>query len=212
MKKGNNTRERLLKETRMLMNKYGQDVTLSFLASEMDVTIGQITYHFANKDSLILGIAGEYQSVLTELLNSYRNKIQLLENYGSFLSQLLDLQFEYRCAIRYIFGASRAQEALFSQIDQHSVSNLNGIKSRLQAYVDNGDLDPSIIEEDNMETFLFQYVCLLNGWPGYYEIYGYDQPYHKFKPTYYRGIVKLFDQYATPSGKEKIETLYNEIQ
>lgn len=208
MKKGEKTRERIISKTRQLMNKYGHDITLSFLASQMKVTIGQITYHFANKDQLILGIAEDYQLSLNELVKSYSEKLLQLENYESFLNDVLDLQYEYRCALRYIFGSSRQQVELFSHVDDYSTQSLNAIKSRLVNYVKNGDLQETILEKENLETFLFQYVCLLNGWLGYHEIYRGGMPYEEIKPLYFAGIIKLFLPYTTPSGKEKITSIY----
>jgi AcrR family transcriptional regulator len=194
------------------MNSYGNDITLSFLASQMKVTIGQITYHFANKDQLIIGIAEEYQANLSKLVASYSERLQHLDNYESFVSDLLDQQFEYRCAIRYIFGSSRQHVELFTHVDDYSDRSLNTVKSRIITYVQNGDLHDDILEKEHFGTFLFQYLCLLNGWLGYYEIYGGGKSYEDLKPLYLKGIFKLFLPYTTPSGKEKLKCLNTFIE
>lgn len=187
------------------MNRHGHSMTLALLGSKMGITIGQITYHFRNKDHLIVGIADEFQEKMAELIKAYEDELRHFENYYKFLSELLDVQYEYRCAVRYIFSSSREQLALTEHIGKSNAKSLEAIKNRLRVFVDNGDLKPSILETEHLDVFLFQYTGLLTVWVSSLEIYGGQKSYEELKPIYMRGVMDVFMPYATPSGKKKLD-------
>ena len=211
MKKGTKTRKRILTEGRELMNQHGHSITLAVLGSKMGVTIGQITYHFRNKDHLIVGIADEFQERLAKLIKAHGDELRHLENYYRFLDELLDVQYDYRCAVRYIFSSSPEQLALSDHIRENHTKSRISISERLRMLVNNGDLEPSILERENLDIFLFQYTGLLTVWVNNLEIYGGQKSYKELKPIYIRGIMDLFMPHATLAGKEKLDATKPDI-
>ncbi len=210
-KKGKKTRKRILAEGRELMNQHGHSITLALLGSKMGITIGQITYHFRSKDHLIVGITEEFQERLAELINVQSDKLHHLENFHKYLDALLDVQYNYRCAVRYIFTSSPEQLALSDHIRKNHLKALTSIRERLRMLVNNGDLKPSIFERENLDIFLFQYTGLLTVWVNNLEIYGEQKSYKELKSIYIRGIMDLFMPHATPAGKEKLDATKPDI-
>jgi len=205
--KGINSRERLVNTARELFNEYGIGLTLNALAGKMEITLGMLTHHFPTKDSIFLAIAEEYEHkrALTRE-QDYEGKFSL-EVFCRIIGRVMDLQYDYRCAMRYIASISKNQSELASHTTERYKLNRQLIQQGIQILVSEGELKTTILEEKNFKIFLFAFSSLATSWLINLEIYDYEESYEAIKPVYLSGIFSTLIPYATPLGEETLRKL-----
>lgn len=208
-KKGILTREWLINSSREVFNEQGLNITLSKLAEELDITLGRLTHHFATKDLLFIAIATEYEKNLAELRVELRQDDINFKSLFRYSGLVMDLQYDYRCAQRYIATSSRKQIELSSFTSTNYKSNRESIIRLLKALINSGELKPEILEESVFRVFSFSYTCLFTSWLISLEIYDNEEPYETVKPVYLKGIYTTFLPYCTEKGAKALHNLWS---
>lgn len=202
--KGADSREHIINAARELFNDHGIGITLAKLASTMNITLGRLTYHFPTKDSLFLAIAMEYEQ--KRALQRVRdNTVPFsLDAFYNIIGKAMDLQYEYRCAMRYITSSSNNQSELSTHTADRFRLNRDLIRQGVTFLVTNNELQNTILEEENFKVFLFTFTSLLTTWTINLEIYDHEKVYEEMKPIYLKGIFSTFLPYCTELGKEAL--------
>jgi AcrR family transcriptional regulator len=208
--KGELTRKSILDMARSILNEKGINLTLDNLASEMEMPKGRITNHFSTKDKLFLAILADYEEQLDLLLGGLR-EFYASRSFSSvmhIISEVMDLQFEYRCSIIYLNVLSPGQSELREHIRKNFSRNIEGIRNRISGMVKSKLIREEILEEKNFESFMFIYVNQLTQWVVYYDMYDQEKGYKNVKPVYIRGILNhVYCPFVTNKGKKELEQL-----
>jgi AcrR family transcriptional regulator len=205
--KGIQTRTWLIDKSREVFNEQGFGITLAFLAKSLNITLGMLTYHFTTKDHLFIAIADEYQIKYQELITSENKGVINLNFLHSLMIKILDLQYEYRCAIRYVSTSTQKQLELSDHITESYRNNKTDITLLLQSLVSNGELSETIFEPSDFDVFLFSFTCLFTTWPFILEIYHANKSYDDLKPVFLKGIFATFLPHLTPNGEQSLRQL-----
>lgn len=203
--KGKQSREEIIDSARQIFNHYGIQITLTKLAELMDTTLGRLTHHFRNKDLLFVAIAQDYELKLNE---SRQNRPHGPASMGTFMnaaSQVMDLQYDYRCAMRYTIASFQHKEEMKSHIIESYSNSRAFIKNMLKAYIDSGSLRPKVLVDDVYEVFLFQLTNLFTNWVINLELYDHNRSYHEMKPIYLKGIMSIFLPFLTEKGQQELD-------
>ena len=209
--KGINSRERLINTARELFNEYGIGLTLNALASKMNITLGMLTHHFPTKDAIFLAIAEDYEHKRALIRSGIYDGKFNLEVFYRIIEKGMDLQYDYRCAMRYIASISKNQSELASHTTESYKLNRQLIQQGIQILVTEGELKSTILDEKNFKVFLFAFSSLATSWLINLEIYDYEESYETIKPVYLIGIFLTYIPYLTPLGEETLRKL-NVIQ
>ena len=71
------TKDRILKEALVLFNQQGSDdVSLRAIARSMDISVGNLAYHYANTDRIIEALYLELAEKWISRLKKWKNRIQ----------------------------------------------------------------------------------------------------------------------------------------
>ena len=202
--KGMDSREHIINSARELFNNHGIGITLANLASTMDISLGMLTYHFPTKDSLFLAIALEYEQKRTAQRTRDYTGAFSLDIFFNIIGKAMDLQYDYRCAMRYITSSSNNQSELSAHTTEHYKLNRNLIRQGVSALVTSNELQSTILDESNFKVFLFTFTSLLTTWTINLEIYDHEKAYEEMKPIYLTGIFSTFLPYCTELGKEAL--------
>jgi AcrR family transcriptional regulator len=208
--KGKLTRKTILDAAREIFNEKGINLTIDNLASEMEVTKGKITNHFATKDKLFLAILADYEEQLGNTLASLREQYEskTLGSVMSLISPIMDLQFEYRCSIIYLNVLSPGQSELREHTRRNAAKNIEAIRNRISLMVNNKLLKEEILEKDAFDAFIFIYINQLTQWVVYFDMYDQDRSFKKMKLVYLRGIMHhVYGPYLTEKGRKELENL-----
>ena len=99
-KRPRRTRERILETALALFNLHGEpSVTTAHIADEMNISPGNLYYHFRNKDEIIGELYGAYEAAVAPLFVAPPDRAAGVED----LWLLLHLLFERMWAHRFLF-------------------------------------------------------------------------------------------------------------
>jgi AcrR family transcriptional regulator len=208
--KGEATRKSIVEKARIIFNEKGIGITLEMIAAEMGISKSRISNHFPTKDGLFIAILREYETELAVVVGEQTAKgfQESLQAYADGLSEIMDIQFKYRCGIIYLNMLSPSQHELKMHTRENYTRTLQIIRARMQRMADLGIIDPGIFEEMNWQGFVFTYVNLLTQWVIHYDMYDSDLSYQQAKAKYLHGIIHhIYQPYLTTSGKQELAQL-----
>jgi AcrR family transcriptional regulator len=96
-----NTRTRILVATLMLFNEHGEpNTTTNEIADEVDISPGNLHYHFRKKSDLVEALLAEFQADARRVLQPPQSEPASLDDFWVFLHFLLELKAAYGFLLR----------------------------------------------------------------------------------------------------------------
>lgn len=99
-KKPRRTAERILEVTLELFNRYGEpNVSTTLISAELNISPGNLYYHYPAKDELINSLYDRYERALDELLQA-ADGVRNVEDAWLFFHMMFELIWQYRFLYR----------------------------------------------------------------------------------------------------------------
>ena len=99
-KKPRRTAERILEVSLELFNRFGEpNVSTTLISAELNISPGNLYYHYPAKDQLINALFDRYEAALNELLAAADN-VRNIEDAWLFFHMLFELIWKYRFLYR----------------------------------------------------------------------------------------------------------------
>jgi len=99
-KKPRRTAERILEVTLELFNRFGEpNVSTTAISAEMNISPGNLYYHYPAKDELINALVDRYERSLRELLGA-ADSVRNVEDAWLFVHMMFELIWNYRFLYR----------------------------------------------------------------------------------------------------------------
>jgi len=144
-----NTKQKIIDETIQLFNEYGfANVRIERITKALGISLGNFTYHFPKKETLLEAIYQQLVNELHVLLSSYRNHPNFLSIDGQ-LRAFYQFQTKYRFFYVDTLEIGRANEAIGLQHQAHIESQIQGIHNIFLFNVEHGNLT----KEVSMDTY-----------------------------------------------------------
>ncbi len=119
------TRERILETSLKLFNEFGEpNVTTTIIADEMNISPGNLYYHFSNKDEIVNTIFADFEKEMDAILLSPLKREPNVEDIWLFLHLVFELMWKYRFVYRDlndILSKNRIVETHFKRILEDSI-------------------------------------------------------------------------------------------
>ena len=119
------TRERILETSLRLFNEFGEpNVTTTVIADEMNISPGNLYYHFRNKDEIIGEIFAVFEREIEATLAAPARRAPDVEDAWLFLHVVFELIWKYRVLYRDLndlLSRNRTVEIHFKRILEHSI-------------------------------------------------------------------------------------------
>ena len=94
------TAERILEVTLELFNRFGEpNVSTTLISAELNISPGNLYYHYPAKDELINSLFDRFERALTGLLNA-SDDVRDVEDAWFFMHSLFELIWQYRFLYR----------------------------------------------------------------------------------------------------------------
>jgi len=117
------TRERILELSLRLFNEFGEpNITTTVIAEELNISPGNLYYHFRNKDDIVNSIFAQFESEITRMLSVPADRRPNIEDVWLYLHLIFELAWRYRFFYRDLsdlLSRNRRLELQFKQIYQH---------------------------------------------------------------------------------------------
>ncbi|TKC80025.1 TetR/AcrR family transcriptional regulator [Trinickia terrae] len=119
------TRERILELSLKLFNEIGEpNVTTTTIAEEMEISPGNLYYHFRNKDDIINSIFAQFEQAIERRLRFPEDHRPTIDETWSYLQYMAEFMWAYRFLYRDLndlLARNRTLETHFKQIISHKV-------------------------------------------------------------------------------------------
>jgi AcrR family transcriptional regulator len=147
------TRERILDLSLRLFNDFGEpNVNTTLISEEMNISPGNLYYHFKNKDDIINCIFQQFEREIDKLLAVPEDRQANVEDAWLFLHVLFELIWKYRFFYRdlnNLLANNRTLELKFKQLLTQKVKVAKALAVGLKAA---GDLSADEREIDALAT------------------------------------------------------------
>ena len=159
------TAERILASTLELFNRFGEpNASTTMISAELNISPGNLYYHFPSKDELVNTLFDQYESQLYELLAASTDVLDV-EDAWFFLHSLFELIWQYRFLYRdvgHLLSRNRRLETHFPAILLRKRAALRQLLDTLQA-----KRAASAAEDRQRDAVAANMVVLLTYWLSY---------------------------------------------
>ncbi|WP_443691705.1 TetR/AcrR family transcriptional regulator [Pseudomonas sp.] len=117
------TRERIVQNSLELFNQQGErSVSTNHIAAHMEMSPGNLYYHFPNKQAIIAELFTEYEALVDSFLRPPKGRLPSVEDKRFYLMELLDGMWRYRFLHRdleHLLDADSELAARYRRFSQH---------------------------------------------------------------------------------------------
>jgi AcrR family transcriptional regulator len=91
------TSERIVQNSLELFNQQGErSISTNHIAAHMEISPGNLYYHFPNKQAIIAVLFSEYEALVESFLRPPQGRAATVEDKRYYLQELLDAMWRYR--------------------------------------------------------------------------------------------------------------------
>ncbi len=195
------TKEKILESALQLFNKKGVDkVTTREIAKYINISQGNLHYHFPNKELLIVRLFEDFQLVIAQA-SSFDRDMVFTEN---MVLESMNKNYQIMYNYRFFFREYRAVWRIVPEIQQ-GISNLfekkkMDIQQMIQTYQDQGVLRPDL-SSSQVQFISDQFIFTISSWLTASDYTNHDTSY------YIRFTFRIFLPYLTNDAMENWERL-----
>ena len=151
------TRERIVNGSLALFNQRGErSVTTNHIAAHLDISPGNLYYHFPNKQAIVAILFEQYEVTLDDFLRAPEGRSATLDDHRSYLEALLAAMWNYRFLQRDLEHLLDSDPDLAARYRAFSVRCLAHAQAIYRAFVAAGILrmDPVQIESLTLNAWI----------------------------------------------------------
>jgi AcrR family transcriptional regulator len=119
------TRDRILELSLRLFNEFGEpNITTTVIAEEMNISPGNLYYHFRNKDDIVNSLFAQFEAEIGRMLAVPADRRPNIEDVWLYLHLMFELVWRYRFFYRDLsdlLSRNRKLELHFKQIFAHKI-------------------------------------------------------------------------------------------
>jgi AcrR family transcriptional regulator len=155
------TAERILETTLALFNRFGEpNVSTTLISAELNISPGNLYYHYPAKDELINALFDRFERELGELLNA-GDDVRNVEDAWFFMHTLFELIWQYRFLYRDINDLLSKNRRLETHFQLVLKNKTRAVKGMLEGMRRGGALH---IDSREIETTATSMVVVLTYW------------------------------------------------
>ncbi|GFM66713.1 TetR/AcrR family transcriptional regulator [Pseudomonas cichorii] len=151
------TRERIVQVSLELFNQQGErSVSTNHIAAHMEISPGNLYYHFPNKQAIIASLFNEYEALVDGFLFPPKGRQPTVEDKRNYLLAILDGMWRYRFLHRdleHLLACDPEMATRYRRFSQRSLTQAMAIYS---AFVEAGvlNMDKAQVESLTLNTWI----------------------------------------------------------
>ncbi len=200
------TRDRILHTSLFLFNEEGESHTTTVdIANEMDISPGNLYYHFKGKDIIIGELFNQFEQGLSEILKVPVDKPLGVEDNWFYLYVVFEEMYNYRFLYRNLTDLLERYPELkrrFRRILKLKQAAIHAVWTTLSENA------AAAIDQDEVDALVNNMVLLLNYW------LNYDHLLHDDRPPaliIHQGVYQLMSMLAPYLGEQQRD-FYSQVK
>lgn len=170
------TAERILEVTLALFNRFGEpNVSTTLISAELNISPGNLYYHYPAKDELINSLFDRFELGLNELLNA-SDSVKNVEDAWFLMHSLFELIWDYRFLYRDLNDLLSKNRRLETHFQAVLKNKTRAMKSMLDSMNSVGSLQ---IDAREIDTTASSMVVVLTYWLSFEYV---RDPRHALEP------------------------------
>ncbi|MEM9254874.1 MAG: TetR/AcrR family transcriptional regulator [Pseudomonadota bacterium] len=194
------TRDRILHTSLTLFNEEGEaDTTTVDIANEMDISPGNLYYHFKGKDDIIRELFAQYEHAMSHTLTApIERPLGSTEDNWYYLYVVLEEMYQYRFLYHNLTNIMQRYPPI-----RRSFSRLIQLKRATLFAICHALLRRDIIDAEDQQLLLLADNMTLNltFWLNYEDLLHSDRPPHV---TIHQGVLQLMSMVAPYLGDQEM--------
>jgi AcrR family transcriptional regulator len=205
------TKQRIVQGALELFNDQGErSVTTNHIAAHLEISPGNLYYHYSNKQEIILAIFQDYTAELLDRFRPFENQNESLVLLKHYVNSMFSLMWKYR-----FFYANLAD--ILAKDDKLHVAYLDvqeKLRVNLVAIVESFlELELIEIDRSDIERLVTNLHFIATGWLGYQSAMNANK--QVTESMIMEGMLQILavvKPMATPLGKEQLSLLEEGLQ
>jgi len=170
------TAERILKVTLDLFNRFGEpNVSTTLISAELNISPGNLYYHYPAKDELVNALFARYETGLHELLEAAPG-VRDVEDAWFFMHTLFELVWQYRFLYRDLNDLLSKNRRLETHVKDALLHKTTAFRALLDGLAHSRILQMNTTEREMTATHM---VVMLTWWLSYEYV---RDPRHALEP------------------------------
>lgn len=205
------TKDKIVSSSLALFNEHGErNITTNHIASFLNISPGNLYYHFRNKEDIIRSIFDEYENYLNTIVQPYQHQAVNVELLMGYFDAMFDTLWRYRFIYANLVDLLSRDSALKNKYQTVQQSLLNRAIAVLEQLGEDNFLQlktadiPKIAETTKM---------LVSFWISYQYTQSNDDKVTK--SSLYHGLLHvllIFKPYATEQSEKTFNSLEQHYQ
>lgn len=159
------TRERIVQTSLYLFNQEGEShVTTLDIANEMDISPGNLYYHFRGKEQIIEEIFGRFEHSMTDIYSAPIKKTLKVEDNWFYLFVVFEEIYNYRFLYYNLTDITQRYDVIGKRFKQLLHLKLQSAKALCRSLVDAGILKAT---DSQLEVLANSIVLTITYWMSY---------------------------------------------
>ncbi|MEN9538873.1 MAG: hypothetical protein RLZZ126_1108, partial [Pseudomonadota bacterium] len=175
------TAERILEVTLELFNRFGEpNVSTTLISAELNISPGNLYYHYPAKEELINSLFDRYERALNELLNA-SDGVRDVEDAWFFMHTLFELIWQYRFLYRDLNDLLSKNRRLETHFQGVLKNKARALRTMLECMARAGSVSIDVNEIEPTSTSM---VVVLTYWLSFEYV---RDPRHALEPESAQG-------------------------
>ncbi|MCG7491776.1 TetR/AcrR family transcriptional regulator [Vibrio sp. Of14-4] len=205
------TRDKIVFAALNLFNEHGErNITTNHIAAHIDISPGNLYYHFRNKQEIVREIFALYSNELLERFSPIHGQQESLVLLKHYLDSIFKLMWKYRFFYANLPEILQRDEQLHEEyilVQEKLQTNLVNI---MRSFV---DLELLAVEEHEMKPLVTTLHMIASSWLGYRS--AMSQKTHITEQVIHQGMLQMIavvKPKATPQGLEQLQLLEDGVK
>ena len=205
------TSERIVQNSLELFNQQGErSISTNHIAAHMEISPGNLYYHFPNKQAIIAVLFREYETLVDSFLRPPEGRAATVQDKRFYLQALLAGMWRYRFLHRDLEHLLESDPELATSYRRFSQRCLTQGNAIYRGFVDAGilNMNPVQIEALTLNAWIIltswvRFLCTTN-----------ENSEHLSAEAIKRGVYQVLvleAGFVTPEAKEAVDALFKEF-
>ena len=201
------TKTKILDTAVVMLNERGlSNVKLRDVSQALQISIGNLTYHYPKWENLIDDIFGQFQGDINQLYDFFPKDISEVVTY---IERIYEIQIKYAFLFSNFYIFFQQFPKYKATEEDFFISRMKTMRDALERLIEKNYLYPAGCEH-NYDMLVKNTWLILSGWYGFSMIFK-DTKYAITKEEFFLSIWNMYVYHLTDAGKKIVKKTYTDL-